>query len=388
MIGTFSLCTEAYTSLSDQSGIGDWPDQAARVVARLGGLRKAWRNARLADRWRKTDSAPDFGAGYRVMGDLTKANGLSRAFRYETDRLAAEGLLSESSRNFLLLGQPRQYRKLLAHPPAGFKDGYRIGLWVTEFDVFPPDWLFALEIVHEIWTPSQFSAKAIRAVTHLPVKVVPHAVRVEEGPALPRARFGVREDQYLGMAIMDLGTCPDRKNPLAHIAAWRQAFGNDAGTHLLMKVRFGRHTGFARKALEAALEGVANITLVEETFADEEMGAFQRMADVYLSLHRAEGYGLNIHEMLERGKPVIATGYSGNMEFMGRYPHAHAVPYRLVPYKDRTGHYHGKGLRWAEADIQDAATALFMHRTQWVAGIATSNVTVLPTKGNKQGAAA
>ena len=322
------------------------------------------------------------------MGDRTKPNGLSRAFRYEADRLAAQGLVSETSRNFLILGQPRQYRKILTHPPSGFKEGYRIGLWVTEFEIFPPDWMFALEIVHEIWTPSQFSANAIRAVTHLPVKVVPHAVRVQDSPALPRERFGVRDDQFLGLAIMDLGTCPDRKNPLAHIAAWRQAFGDDEGTHLLMKVRFGRHTGFARTALEASLKGVRNITLVEEIFADEEMGAFQQMADVYLSLHRAEGYGLNIHEMLERGKPVIATGYSGNMEFMPRYPNAHAVPFQLVPYTDRTRHYKGNGLQWAEVDIADAAKHLFITRTQWLASRELSNVLVLPNKGSKRGAAA
>ena len=95
------------------------------------------------------------------------------------------------------------------------------------------------------------------------------------------------------------------------------------------------------------------------------MCAFQRMADVYLSLHRAEGYGLNIHEMLEIGTPVIATGWSGNMEFMPRYPNAITVPFKIVPYSDPTFHFHGEGLCWAEADSKAAAFALKSVKKCW-----------------------
>ncbi len=339
-----------------------------RAADGIGQFTKAWRNRRLAERLKKNETSPDLDhKGYVLIGDTAKPNGLSRAYRYESDRLSAEGLLSKSSRNFLILGQPRHYRKILASPPPGFKDGYRIGLWVTEFETFPTDWLFALDLVHEIWTPSSFSERAIRAVTNLPVKVIPHAVRVEDGPSLDRSCFGVQADQFLGLAIMDLGTCPDRKNPLAHIAAWRQAFGDVDRVHLLMKIRIGRNTEFMRTAIHAALKGVRNISLVEEMFNDEDISAFQRMGDVYLSLHRSEGYGLNIHEMLERGTPAIATGYSGNMDFMPRYPHARTVPFHLVPYSDRTRHYRDTGLQWAEPNIAAAAELLRAERNKWKA---------------------
>ena len=125
-----------------------------------------------------------------------------------------------------------------------------------------------------------------------------------------------------------------------------------------MKVKFGKRTQFAKAALLREIGDARNISLVTETFSDEEMTAFQRMADVYLSLHRSEGYGLNIHEMLEIGTPTIATGWSGNMDFMPRYKHAYAVPYKLVPYEDPTRHYSGEGLMWAEADIDAAADML------------------------------
>ena len=176
-------------------------------------------------------------------------------------------------------------------------------------------------------------------------------------------RFDPPRGEAAPVPNMDLGTCPDRENPLAHIAAWRMAFGEDPNAVLLMKVKLSRHKGFVRKALIDAIGASKNIRLIEEQFSDAEITGFQRMADVYLSLHRAEGYGLNIHEMLELGIPTIATGWSGNVEFMRTYKHAHAVDYRLVPYHDKTLHYQGKTLHWSEPDVAQSAALLRVIRT-------------------------
>ncbi len=304
----------------------------------------------------------------RFVGDLQSTNGLSRAFRYEMDRWAAiygANPPQRTAEQALILAQPWDYPRLLAEPPEWFQRAYRIGLWVWELEQFPSDWRFALDIVHEIWTPSEFSANALRSGTDLPIKVVPHAVVVPKDTPLPRSRFGVRDEQFLGLAIMDLAACPDRKNPLGHVRAWVQAFADDPDVHLLMKVRFKKATQFALTALKREIAGAKNITLVQENFDDQEISRFQRMADVYLSLHRAEGYGLNIHEMLEIGVPTIATGWSGNMEYMGRYAHAFPIPYQLTPYKDRTFAYEGENLCWAEPDIKAAAAVLRKIRADW-----------------------
>ena len=340
------------------------PGPIARLNAAISCFRRDLRNASLAARYPARRNVPWPDHGYRVLGDTEKHNGLSRAYRYEIARLEAEGLLNPQSRNILILGQPRQYRKIFSTPHAGINDSYRIGLWVTEFDVMPPDWSFALGMVNEIWTPSEFSARAFRKASSLPVTVVPHAVTLPPGEAMGRARFNVPETAFLGLAIMDLGACPDRKNPLAHIAAWKAAFRGDPSAILLMKVRLSRHKPFVRQALKAALADAPNIRMIEAEFTDAEMTGFQRMADVYLSLHRAEGYGLNIREMLELGVPVLATGWSGNMEFMTHYPHAYAMPYRSVPYQDPTLFYRGTGLFWAEADVETTAAYLLDMRSK------------------------
>ena len=349
-----------------------WGNSFSAAVSRSGlgaGLRQ-WRWLRrmargkaLAQRLQKAPCQYNPEGGFHIITAIEGINGLARANRYEIARLAsiAGNRLScspEAASNFLILGQPKNYCKLLAAPPKGFREGYRIGLWVTEFETAPPDWEFAFDIVHEIWTPSSFSAEAIRRVTSLPVEVVPHAVTVPDVKPMSRSRFGIGDDQFLGMGIMDLSSCPARKNPLAHVRAWKLAFGDDRGAHLLMKVKFSKRTKFAREELIREIGNAPNISLIETAFGDLDMTAFQRMADVYLSLHRAEGYGLNIHEMLEIGTPVIATGWSGNMDYMPKYLHAIALPFKLVPYSDRTFRFHGDGLRWAEANLEAAACAL------------------------------
>ena len=320
----------------------------------------------LARTWPKKSAEFDPRSQLRFIGDTETINGLSRAYRYEVRRqILKHGSAPADGNQVLILGQPWDYPRLLADPPDWFHDAYRIGLWVWDLDQFPGDWKFALDIVHEIWTPSSFSANALRRGTDLPIRGVPHAVTCPEVSPLSRAEFGVREDQFLGLAIMDLAACPDRKNPLAHVRAWKLAFGGDTSCHLLMKVRFKKNTTFARRELLREIANAKNITLVEQVFGDRDMAAFQRMADVYLSLHRAEGYGLNIHEMLELGVPTLATAWSGNMDYMERYPHSVPVPYRLVPYEDRTFAYQGTNLAWAEPDTEFSARALRDVRARW-----------------------
>jgi glycosyltransferase involved in cell wall biosynthesis len=336
-------------------------------------LRREVRGRLLARNLKKVPCKFNPAGGIQVIGNTDRTNGLARSYRYEIARLAALGgnpmsSSPEAAANFLILAQPKDYHRLLAQPPQGFREGYRIGFLVTEFETPPQGWDFIFDIVHEIWTPSVFCANALSQPSGVPVKVVPYAVSVPDVTPMRRQRFGIYEGQFLGMAIMDLSSCPERKDPLAHVKAWKLAFGGDPAAHLLMKVRFTRHTAFARKELIKAIDGARNISLVEDEFTDADMCAFQKMADVYLSLHRAEGYGLNIHEMLEIGTPVIATGWSGNMDFMPRYPIATAVPFKLVPYRDRTFQFQGKGLYWAEADIEAAADALESVKMRWDAG--------------------
>jgi len=375
----------------------DDPERAFRGFASLGrrwGFRTLWRRFRMPARrrrWRRQNAAavapyakaavPDTAGPVLAMGDFSGRSGLSRAALYELERLRAEtgpveaidladltrdrmALVHQSGPRLgrlYLLSPPDSYPTLLGSvAPERIATAHRTGLWVWETPIFPEDWRFALDIVHEIWTPSDYSRRAIAsAACGVTVRLRPHAVAPP--PAVTpfdRAAHGIGGDAFLGVAIMDLCSCPARKNPWAHVAAWRAAFGADPDHVLILKLRVARRTRLVLDELARMIGDAGNIRILETEFDEAGIAGLQRAADVYLSLHRAEGYGLNIHECLAAGIPVVATDFSANAEYGPAYPDYHPVPWRAVPYRDWTGHYPDAGFTWAEADIAEAAQRL------------------------------
>lgn len=313
-----------------------------------------------------------------AVGNFSETTGLSRAFRAELDILRDEYkdfnfravCLSHPRHDLpapdrlILLCQPDTYQDILSRfAPAALKNTYRIGFAVWEMQAFPRQWRPYLSCMHEVYTPSEFSAAALRKGFSNTVTVRPHTLlpcQPLEDAAMSRQTLGVKDEDFLGLAIMDIKTCPDRKNPHGAILAWQKAFSDQKNKVLLLKVRFSRHTQIIREELLNLIAEHKNIRLVEEEMSDTQVRAFQSLADVYISLHRAEGYGLNIAEMLALGKPSVVTDWSGNTDFTRGHPLVYSVPATLIPYSDYLGSYNGTGwcLKWAEADIECAARHL------------------------------
>ncbi|MGF1503078.1 MAG: glycosyltransferase [Paracoccaceae bacterium] len=327
-----------------------------------------------------------------ALGDFSATTGLSRAAAYELKRLRAAhpalevidlqdltrrkaSLVHQSGPDvgrLYLLSAPNTYATLLsALPPERVAGARRTGLWVWETPIFPEDWRFALDVVHEIWTPSEYSRAAIAShADGVPVIVRPHYVTLTPHRApFDRGRFGIPDGAFLGLAIMDLCSCPARKNPWAHVAAWQAAFGADPQHRLLIKVRVSKRTRLVLDELRAMIGAARNIQVFEQEMSAAEIAGLQAEADVFLSLHRAEGYGLNIRECLEAGTEVIATHYSANAEYGPEYPNYHPLPFRLTPYRDWTGHYPDNRFTWAEVSIPAAAATLRACARQLRAGL-------------------
>jgi glycosyltransferase involved in cell wall biosynthesis len=244
---------------------------------------------------------------------------------------------------------------------------------VWETPVFPEDWRFAERLVHEVWAPSAFSAEPFRSALDVKVSVVPHFVSAPAETGIDmRAHLSIPPDAFMGLAIMDIQSCPARKNPWAHIRAWHQAFGDDPTAILVMKLRANKRTQIVLEELQELAGGASNIRLLCEDLDHLEISALHRAADAHLSLHRAEGFGLNIYEALLLGKPVVATDWSANAEYGPEFQNYKGVAYELVPYKDWMRHYQDKRFSWAEADIQDAASLLIELRNESRGAIAES----------------
>jgi glycosyltransferase involved in cell wall biosynthesis len=244
---------------------------------------------------------------------------------------------------------------------------YTIACWFWELEKFPDAWSHALEHVDEIMVSSRFVAEVVRKVTDKPVLHVPLPLLEIPDSGLQRVDFGLHEDAFIFLSSFDFNSFLARKNPLATIAAFRRAFpAGDEKVQLLVKTSNGhRHPQRLQELLRVA--GADNRILVRDDVIDRShVQALQRCVDAFVSLHRAEGFGLGLAECMRLGKPVIATAWSGNMEFMTA-DNSCLVDYELVPVKE--GEYlHPAGQRWAEPDIEHAAA--YMRRLVEYPGLA------------------
>ena len=144
----------------------------------------------------------------------------------------------------------------------------------------------------------------------------------------------------------------ERKNPLGLIRAFKAAFRNDESVRLVLKTSFGdRHPAQLQELLDAA--GGGNITVINEVYSPDEVLSLMEACDAYVSLHRSEGLGLTMAEAMLMGKPVIATNFSGNVDFMDD-SNSLLVPYELVKLGRPIPPYDAN-LEWAEPSIEHAA---------------------------------
>jgi glycosyltransferase involved in cell wall biosynthesis len=144
-----------------------------------------------------------------------------------------------------------------------------------------------------------------------------------------------------------------RKNPLGLVAAFRSAFQLNEGPVLVIKCVNGEKRPAEFSELLSAVKGMDDIVVINEYFEAEKSAALMNLCDCYVSLHRSEGLGLTIAEAMLLGKPVIATGYSGNLDFMSPDT-SYLVPWKRVKVGKGAEAYSSRAT-WAEPNIEVAA---------------------------------
>ena len=254
---------------------------------------------------------------------------------------------------------PRELVQLVGiHGAAPFTGRKVIGYWAWELEAVPRAWSSAFRYVDEVWTPSNFVAEAVRAAAPagLPVRVFPHLVSLLPSGAPDRARFGIPQDRFVVMTSFDMRSGFVRKNPFAAIAAVRRA-AELAGQPVTLVCKVVGREGLPQmfEALQAEAATYGDLLLVTDWLSGEDMASLIASSDAVISLHRSEGFGLLLAQAMLAGKPVVATGWSGNLDFMDR-DCARLVDYDLVAVEDIQGLYAGG--HWAEPDPEDAARQL------------------------------
>jgi glycosyltransferase involved in cell wall biosynthesis len=236
-----------------------------------------------------------------------------------------------------------------------FVDRYNIGYWAWELSQFPDAWRPSLHMVDEVWAPSRFIEQAIAHKASCPVIRMPLAVEFPEPTGVSRAMFGLPEHRFLFLFFFDFTSYVHRKNPQAAIQAFLQAFPDPAETCVGLVIKMN---GMALRPQEykTFLQSIdckdPRIILMDKVLTDRETKALVKLCDCFLSLHRSEGFGRGLAEAMFLGKPVIATGYSGNLDFTNDH-NACLVDYRLVPVKEQEYPF-ATGQKWADPDIGHA----------------------------------
>jgi glycosyltransferase involved in cell wall biosynthesis len=232
---------------------------------------------------------------------------------------------------------------------------YVVGCWAWELPALPPDWGAAFAMFDEVWTCSRHAAAAIADASPVPVLAFWPSVDEPRPRPLEREDFGLGRDEFVFLFAYDVLSETERKNPAGLIEAFREAFRRDDRVRLLLKVTNGDMRPEDLRRVRAAADGLP-VTILERYLGRADVLGLMAACDAYVSLHRAEGFGFTLAEAMALGKPVVATYYSGNVDFMTPW-NSFPVPYRLVELAEDRGPYR-KGNRWADPDIGAAAALL------------------------------
>lgn len=235
------------------------------------------------------------------------------------------------------------------------RDSYKIYFGAWELETLPPIDKEQIEFFFdEVWAQSRFQYTCMERQLNLPVIYMPLAIREPKETKFQRFQFGLPERRFLFLYTFDGSSGLSRKNPFAAIDAFLAAFPNGSEpVGLVLKTKNIKQNEPAGVLLREMAKRDTRISLIEANFSKEETFGLQMVCDAYVSLHRAEGFGMTIAEAMLLGKPTIATNYSGNTDFC--LPETCClVDYRLIPIEP--GDYRfSEGQKWADADIDCAA---------------------------------
>ncbi|MGZ4779958.1 MAG: glycosyltransferase, partial [Thermoanaerobaculia bacterium] len=336
-------------------------------------MRKTMREYLLGMRpARKANRGPSRAAacppGLNVIGHLTSETGVGESARLCRNACEAVGLPND----FIDLDRvggvagTASYRASIYHVNADMlsevhqrmhrlfeASSYNIGCWHWELPELPDEWIPAAEPLDEIWAPSEFVQGAVGDKVTIPVVHMPHGIEVTAIEPCTPEELGVPAGRFTFLCMFDFASVMHRKNPLGAVEAFRRAFRNDSRAALLIKtVAADRYPAEHAQLLEH-LRGVPDVYLTDCMLSRARVNGLLSACDSVISLHRSEGFGLILAEAMYLGKPVVATGWSGNMDFMNA-GNSCPVGYQLITI-DRTEGPYRAGQKWADPDLDHAA---------------------------------
>jgi glycosyltransferase involved in cell wall biosynthesis len=248
-----------------------------------------------------------------------------------------------------------------------YQSRHNIGIWAWELPTFPEKWRDRFAHYDEIWVGTTFIVKTLAPVSPIPVVCVPPVLSLAKRGSRTRGRrrLGVSVKDFLFLFVFDFHSFVERKNPLAVIKAFKQAFkGSVGGARLVIKCVNSQFNPAAFKELKDHAKNWS-ITILDGYWKPGELRDLMAACDAYVSLHRSEGTGLTMAEAMALGKPVVATGWSGNTDFMDA-ANSYPIRFDLIELKQDIGPYQAGGI-WADPSVDHAASIMqeiFQNRSE------------------------
>lgn len=233
-----------------------------------------------------------------------------------------------------------------------WKNKYKIAYWVWELEEIPFWWRVTSMFYNEIWVPTEFVKNALN-LKNKKIEVIPYAVSSYDNGQYDFSCYNIKTTDFKFLIIFDVLSFIERKNPYASIKSFIDSnYIDTEDVKLIIKLNNGHTKPLFVKELLEYTNKYQNIIIIDKVLETSEVHNLINSVDSLISLHRSEGFGLTLAEAMLNSKPVIATGWSGNTQFMNK-ENSCLVDYKLIPIEETIGPYI-KNQRWAEPEIKQS----------------------------------
>ncbi len=237
---------------------------------------------------------------------------------------------------------------------------FNAAMWFWETADLPDRSRPAFDSVDELWVASEYLADVFGQYAKVPVHVIGLAADLPDPRDVDREVFDLGEDEFVFLFVYDALSAHGRKNPEKTLEAYVKAFAASGyeGVRFVMKVSNLNKFPASQARIRELASRTSTITVIDEYYPRSRVMDLMSVADVYVSLHAAEGFGLTLLEAMALGTPVICTAYSGNMDFTTDH-NSWLVDFDMIRTDEQTGPY-PPGSIWASPDL-DSAIDLMRH---------------------------
>ncbi len=204
--------------------------------------------------------------------------------------------------------EPHDYASIYSRVPT-LRNKYVVSYCVWEASELPVTYQHSLALVQEVWTCSEYCQNIIKR-HHPRVFRIPHTIEREKNShdvddMIIRRLISPDPHNYYFLCIGR--TLVVRKNLNELVRVFEATASSMPDARLIIK-------GLPRDPILRSRD--SRVFYIPMVFSESQINALYKAVDVYVSAHHSEGWGLTISDAILFGKPVAATGYSGNLEFM------------------------------------------------------------------------